>query len=176
MKIVKWLLGIVVALIVLVFAVALMLPNEYAVTRSVVINAPADKIYPLIATPAEWKRWSIWNERDPAMQISFSGPASGAGAAWEWQSKSEGNGGMKFTQVQPNQNLDYEIHFEGMDKPSTGVLKLDAQDGGTKVTWSMQGNAEGKLMMKLFIPFMDKMVGGDFDAGLKNLKKLAEKA
>ncbi|HTD05457.1 SRPBCC family protein [Undibacterium sp.] len=176
MRILKWLLGIIVALVVLVFAIALLLPNEYTVTRSIVINAPAEKIYPLIASPAEWKKWSVWNQRDPAMQMTFSGPASGAGAAWDWQSKTQGNGGMKFTQATPNQNIDYELHFEGMDRPSSGALKLEPQDGGTKLTWSMQGTSEGNLMMKLFAPFMDKMVGSDFDSGLKNLKKLVEQS
>lgn len=176
MKILKWLLGIIVALIVLVCAVALMLPNEYTVTRSIVINAPPEKIYPLIAAPAEWKKWSVWNQRDPAMQMSFSGPASGTGAAWDWQSKTEGSGGMKFTQAAPNQYIDYELHFEGMGKPSSGALRLEPQADGTKLTWSMQGTTEGNLMMKLFSPFMDKMIGGDFDGGLKNLKKLAEQS
>ncbi|GGC95104.1 SRPBCC family protein [Undibacterium terreum] len=174
MRILKWLLGIIAALVVLLIAIALMLPNDFTVTRSIVINAPADKIYPLVAAPAEWKKWSVWNQRDPAMQMTFSGPASGTGAAWDWQSKSQGNGGMKFTAATPNQNIDYELHFEGMGKPSSGALKFEPQAGGTKLTWSMHGNSEGNLMMKLFSPFMDKMVGSDFDSGLKNLKKLVE--
>jgi hypothetical protein len=60
--------------------------------------------------------------------------------------------------------------------PSTGALKLEPQGNATKVTWSMKGDANGHIMMKLFVPFMDKMVGADFAAGLKNLKALAEKA
>jgi hypothetical protein len=39
----------------------------------------------------------------------------------------------------------------------------------------MTGTSEGNLMMKYFAPFMDKMVGPDFEAGLKNLKEVAEK-
>ena len=65
--------------------------------------------------------------------------------------------------------------FEGMGKPSTGAFLLEAQAQGTKITWTMQGSSEGNFMMKLFAPFMDKMVGPDFEAGLDNLKKLAEK-
>jgi uncharacterized protein YndB with AHSA1/START domain len=175
MKIVKWLLGVIVAVVLVLVVVASMLPDNFEVSRSVVINAPADKVYPLLATPAEWKRWSIWNERDPAMQITYSGPAAGMGTAWDWKSKSQGNGGMSFTQAKPNQSLDYELHFEGMN-PSTGVLQLEPASGGTKVTWVMRGSANGQLVTKLFLPFMGKMIGPDFEAGLKNLKKLAEQA
>ncbi|MFZ6645584.1 SRPBCC family protein [Undibacterium sp. TJN25] len=176
MKIMKWLAGIVIALAVVLLITALALPDEYTVTRSVVINAPADKIYPLIAAPAEWKKWSVWNQRDPAMQMSFSGPPSGTGAAWEWQSKTQGNGGMKFTDATPPGKLAYELHFEGMGKPSSGAFTLEPQAGGTRVSWAMHGNSDGKLTMRLFGPFMDKIIGGDFDSGLKNLKKLVEQS
>jgi uncharacterized protein YndB with AHSA1/START domain len=174
MKILKWLIGSLLVLATLIIAVALVLPNEYAVERSVVINAPAEKIYPLIATPKEWKNWSVWNQRDPAMQMSYAGPDSGNGATWEWQSKSQGNGGMKFTDAMPPQKISYQLHFEGMGKPSVGSFHLEKQGTATKVTWSMQGSSEGNLMMKLFAPFMDKMLGPDFEAGLNGLKKLSE--
>ena len=61
-----------------------------------------------------------------------------------------------------------------MGEPSTGAMLFEAQAGTTKITWSMHGTSKGNLMMKLFAPFMDKMVGPDFQAGLDNLKKLAE--
>ena len=174
MKILKWILGSVLGLVVIILAVALVLPNEYAVSRTVTINAPSEKIYALVADPKEWKKWSVWNQRDPAMQMTYSGPASGAGAGWDWQSKSQGNGGMKFTTAIENQKIDYELHFEGMGKPSVGTILFETQTAATKITWSMHGTSEGNLMMKLFAPFMDKMVGPDFQAGLDNLKKIAE--
>jgi uncharacterized protein YndB with AHSA1/START domain len=174
MKILKWLIGTVLTLATLVTAIALLLPNEYAVERSIQINAPAEKIYPLIATPKEWKNWSVWNQRDPAMHMSYSGPEAGNGAAWEWQSKSQGNGDMKFNDANPPQKISYQLHFEGMGKPSVGNFVLENQGAVTKVTWSMQGSSEGNLMMKLFAPFMDKMLGPDFEAGLLKLKKIVE--
>ncbi|MES2050172.1 MAG: SRPBCC family protein [Pseudomonadota bacterium] len=174
MKILKWVFGIILSLVILILAIAMMLPNEYAVTRTITIKAPAEKIYALVVDPKEWKKWSVWNQRDPAMQMTYSGPATGAGAGWDWQSKTQGNGGMKFTSAVVNQKIDYELHFEGMGQPSTGAMLFEAQSGATKITWSMHGTSEGNLMMKLFAPFMDKMVGPDFQAGLDNLKKLAE--
>ena len=62
-----------------------------------------------------------------------------------------------------------------MGKPSNGALTLEPEGTGTKVTWSMLGTSEGNFMMKLFAPFMDNMVGPDFEDGLKNLKAVAEK-
>lgn len=175
MNLAKRILIGLILLILLISAAALFIPNQYGVSRSITINASPDKIYPLIANPKEWKKWAIWNLRDPKMEILYSGPASGPGAAWEWKSKGEGNGGMKFTQAAPNQAINYEIHLEDMKKPSNGALLLEAQGNSTKVTWSMNGSSEGDFGTKLFVPFMDKLVGGDFETGLKNLKVLAEK-
>jgi uncharacterized protein YndB with AHSA1/START domain len=175
MQLLKRLLIGLAALILILIAVAYMMPNHYGVIRSIKINTSPDKIYPLIATPKEWKKWSVWNQRDPNMEMLYSGPEMGAGAAWDWKSKSEGNGGMKFTKVAANQVINYELYFEGMGKPSTGTLTLEPEGTTTKVTWSMLGSSEGNFMMKLFVPFMDKMVGPDFDSGLQNLKLIAEK-
>lgn len=174
MKILKYTAIFILGLIALILAIALMLPNEYGVSRSILINAPSDKIYPHIADPKAWKNWSVWNQRDPNMNMNYSGTSQGAGAIWTWQSKSEGNGNMKFTHAQQNQQIDYELSFEGMGKPSTGSLILSQENGATKITWNMKGSSEGNLMMKLFAPFMDNMIGPDFEGGLQNLKKLVE--
>jgi uncharacterized protein YndB with AHSA1/START domain len=175
MQLLKRLLISLAALIFIIIAVAYMMPNQYGVIRSIKINTSPEKIYPLIATPKEWQKWSVWNRRDPNMEVLYSGPETGTGAAWDWKSKSEGNGGMKLTKVLTNQVIHYELYFEDMGKPSTGNLSLEADGASTKVTWTMTGSSEGNLMMKLFVPFIDKMVGPDFDSGLQNLKLVAEK-
>lgn len=176
MQLLKRLLIGLAALILILIAVVYMMPNQYGVIRSIKINTSPEKIYPLIATPKEWKKWSVWNQRDPNMEMLFSGPEIGTGAAWDWKSKSEGNGGMKLTKVTTNQVIHYELYFEDMGKPSTGNLSLESDGTSTKVTWTMTGSSEGNFMMKLFVPFIDKMVGPDFEDGLKNLKGIAEQS
>ncbi|MFO1336941.1 MAG: hypothetical protein U1F53_01680 [Burkholderiaceae bacterium] len=61
MKILKVLLIVVVALAVLVFGGGMLISPKYRIQRSTLINAPADKAYPLVADPQGWKRWSVWN-------------------------------------------------------------------------------------------------------------------
>ena len=53
MKILKWILGSLLALLVIIFAIAFMLSNEYAVSRTATIKAPAEKIFTLVADPKE---------------------------------------------------------------------------------------------------------------------------
>ena len=68
-----------VAIVVLLLGIGLILPSTFKVQRSIDVSAAPDKIYPLIADPREWKKWSAWNARDPAMKIAYSGPPAGSG-------------------------------------------------------------------------------------------------
>ena len=171
LKILKYLVGIAVLLV----AVGFLLPSTYSAQRSVTINASAEKVFPLVANHKEWKRWSVWNQRDPNMQMTYSGPEMAAGSKWSWKSKSEGNGGMEFSAVEQNKRVGYILTMEDMT-PATGELKFTPDGTGTKVTWDIYGNAGMNPVFRWFGVFMDKMIGPDFEAGLKNLKKLAESA
>ena len=173
----KWLkrllLGVVV-LIVTFVAIGLLLPSGFRVERSVMIAAPAEKVYGLISAPAQWKQWTVWNQRDPNMQISYSGPAQGQGARWAWQSASEGQGEMEFTAAVPNESLTYRLAFPEFGMQSTGKMMLKPQDQGVLVSWSNEGDMGNNPMNRWFGLFMDKFVGPDFEAGLANLKRVAE--
>jgi len=174
----KWLKRIVLGVVLLVailLAVGMLLPSGFKVQRSVEIAAPPSKIFPLIASPREWKNWSVWNRRDPAMKVEYSGPESGAGATWSWQSKSEGDGTMEFTAAIPDQRVDYALHFPEFDMRSKGQLQLQASGAGTRVTWTNEGNVGNNPVNRYFAVMMDSMVGPDFQAGLANLKELAER-
>src|SRR5713101_409319 len=101
MKILKWILIVVLALLAVLVIGGYLLSPRFTVSRSITINAPADKVDSFVANPRGWKQWSVWNRRDPAMQIEYSGPESGTGAKWSWKSKSQGDGTMTFTATEP---------------------------------------------------------------------------
>jgi uncharacterized protein YndB with AHSA1/START domain len=174
MRVVKWLLGIVIALALVFVGGGLLLSPKFTVSRSVVVDAPADKVWALVGAPREWKRWTVWNRRDPAMAIEYTGPESGSGAGWSWKSASEGSGRMTFTAAEPGRQVAYELFFPDFDSTSKGEVRLAAEGGGTRVTWTMNGDMGGNPLMRWMALAMDGMVGKDFEAGLANLKALAE--
>lgn len=174
-KLLKWLVIVLVGLALLLFAGGYALSPKFTTVRTTTVDAPADKVYALIADPREWKRWSVWNRRDPAMAITYSGPASGVGAVWEWKSKSEGDGRMTFTGAEPGKRLAFDLFFPDFGTTSSGALDLAVVGGGTRVTWSMNGDMGSNPLYRWMALFMDRMVGPDFEAGLANLKALAEK-
>lgn len=163
----------VIGLLILVLLIGFLLPSGFKAERSVTINAASEKIYPLVANTKTWKQWTVWNQRDPNMEIAYAGPDGGVGAKWSWKSKSEGNGGMEFTAAEPNKKLTYKLTFDDM-APTTGEIILTPSANATTVTWTMKGDAGMNPIGRWFGFFMDRLVGPDFEAGLKNLKKLAE--
>jgi uncharacterized protein YndB with AHSA1/START domain len=175
MRIVKWLLGTVIGLGLVLWLGGMLLSPKFTVSRSVAVQVAPDKVYALVADPKEWKRWTVWNQRDPAMQITYFGAASGATAGWAWQSKTEGDGKMTFTAAEPGKRLAYDLFFPDFGTTSSGELVFAAQGAGTQVTWRMDGDMGANPLFHWMALFGDRMVGKDFEAGLTNLKAVAEK-
>jgi hypothetical protein len=176
MKILKNMLLVLVALVVLLILVGFLLPRQVKVERSISINASALTVYPLVASPTSWQKWSVWNGRDPDMKMTFSGSSSGKGAKWSWQSKTEGNGEMIFIEDDQPRSITYQLAFADWGMVSTGTFKfVPTNDVVTNVTWSMVADMGGNPIFRYFGLFMDQMVGKDFAGGLEQLKVLAEK-
>ncbi len=174
MRALKILLAVLMALAVLVFGGGLLLKKDYRVERSIVVKAPADKVYALIDSSQGWAKWGVWYQRDPKMQVTELKAGRGVGAEWKWTSESQGNGAMKLTAAVPSQKVGYELTVEGFDA-SSGELLLAPEGTNTRVIWVMQGRMSGPVS-RWFGLFMDRLVGPDFEGGLVNLKSLAEKA
>jgi uncharacterized protein YndB with AHSA1/START domain len=175
MKFLKW-LGIVVIVLAAVLLIGgYLLPSTFTVARSVTIQAPPEKIYALVADPKGWKQWSVWNRRDPAMQIVYSGPPSGVGAKWEWKSKSQGDGAMTFTAAEPTRRVGFDLYFPDFGTTSQGDLRFVPQGNATEVTWTMNGDMGRNPLFHWMALMAGSMVGKDFDAGLAGLKEVAEK-
>ena len=93
---------------------------------------------------------------------------------WAWKSESEGSGEMEFTAAVPNEGITYVLVFRGMGMRSSGQMRLEPVGPGTRVTWTNEGDMGANPVNRYFGLFMDRLVGPDFEGGLKNLKALAE--
>lgn len=175
MKIVQWALAVIGILALSLLAVGYFLPSKFSVQRSVAINAPPKKVYDLVVEPKEWAKWSAWNRRDPNMQVTYFGPPFGMGAKWSWASKTEGTGTMEFVRVDPDRSIEYSLSLPDFGMRSVGTFKFEPAGNGTRVTWTNSGDIGDNPLKRYLVLVMDRMVGPDFEAGLANLKALAEK-
>ncbi len=176
MKLLLRILGGLAVLVFLLVAVAFFLPRKYSVERSIVINARPEVVFAQVADLRAWKNWGAWQERDPAMKMTFSDPSTGVGAWSAWESKSEGNGKMTLTEIEAAKRVVYRLEFPDMGTSSIGSMALQPADKGVKVVWVDAGDLGMNPMFRWFGLFVDRMLGPDFEQGLRKMKSLAEKA
>ena len=65
--------------------------------------------------------------------------------------------------------------LEPFPSSNTTDFQLAPDGDGTRVTWSMHGRHAYTTMLVTMFLSMDTMVGHDFEQGLANLKRVAER-
>jgi hypothetical protein len=168
--------------LVALLAIALLLvyaatrPDTFSVQRSASINAPAEKIHPLIDDLHRFNTWNPFDKKDPNLKGSYSGPRKGPGAGYAFEGKEVGKGRIEILEsAAPNKVTMQLDMLEPMEGRNTVEFTLAPRGEGTEVTWAMRGkNPFISKLMGVFIN-LDKMIGREFETGLANLKTLAER-
>jgi hypothetical protein len=153
-------------------------PNEFRIERSIVINAEPSIPFERVVIFRKWATWSPWAKLDPNMTVEFSGPKGGYGSVYSWKGNDKvGEGRMTMTGALKDKLVEIKLEFIKpwpQESKTTFTFEPQASGQSTKVTWAMTG--ERDFIGKLFGLFMDmdKMVGPDFEKGLKTLKEQVE--
>lgn len=151
-------------------------PDVCHITRSIHISAPPGQIFPLIDNLRAMNEWNPFVKAGPDIKLSYSGPASGAGAANDFEGNGKaGAGRLEIIESVPLSKVVMALRMIRPMKCENRVeFTITPQAGGSDVTWSMSGRQPflGKVM-SLFIN-TEKMVGGAFESGLAGLKTKAE--
>lgn len=148
------------------------------VERSIEIAAPPEAILPWVSDFTKWPAWSPWEQADTEMKRSYEGAPGAIGSSYAWVGKGKaGAGTMRATTVTPR-DVDVALAFTRPFKSTSDVhfaLTSGAAGGTTRVVWSMRSPKTAmSRIMGVFIS-MDKLIGGDFDKGLTQLKSVVEK-
>ena len=149
--------------------------KSFALSRSAVIAAPPARVFALINDLQGFNRWNPFAKQDPDLSIRYESITSGKGAAYSWVGKKAGVGRMEITDSVPAQRVTMRLDFsKPMEAHNMVNFTLEPQGPHTKVTWSMNGPATYVHNLMTTFVSMDKMVGGQFEAGLASVKALAE--
>lgn len=165
------LLGVVVLLVI----VGLFLPRQWRVERSIVVQAPAARIHPLLTNLKRWQEWAAWNkEMDPEVKYEYSGPEEGQGASWSWKGPKMGRGRMVVTRSEADKGLWVDEAIESDEINAHGSLIFAAEGSGTRVTWTDTGTLP-PVLGGYFVGQINEMLNSHFQIGLEKLKAAAEK-
>ncbi|MBI3409379.1 MAG: SRPBCC family protein [Planctomycetes bacterium] len=167
------------ALIVVIFiAVVAMKAPEFRIVRTAKMGATPAAVFAQVNDFHNWEAWSPWAKIDPAAKSTFEGPSAGTGAIFRWSGNNKvGEGGMTIMESRPGDLIRIKLEFlRPFKATNTAEFTFTPEGNQTAVTWSMSGR--NNFMAKAFCLFMnmDKMVGGDFEKGLAQMKSVAEAA
>ena len=156
---------VIVVALVAVLAYAATKPDTFRLSRSTSIKAPPEKIFPF-----------PYEKKDPAMKRTFGGASSGKGATYDWDGdKNVGQGRLTIAESSPPSKVTMNLDFlRPWEAHNVVEFTLEPKGDTTNVTWAMQGPAPYMAKVMHVFMNMDRMVGDDFEAGLANLKTLAE--
>jgi carbon monoxide dehydrogenase subunit G len=169
--------AVLAIVVVVVLILAASKPDSFRVERKATVKTDPGHVFQCINDFHNWAEWSPFEKIDPNMKKTFSGAASGKGAVYEWKGNNKaGTGRMEILESSaPTKitiRLDFLKPFEGHN---TSEFTMVPKGDSTEVTWAMHGPSA--FMMKVMHVFvsMDKMMGKDFEAGLANMKAVAER-
>ncbi|MET0333406.1 MAG: SRPBCC family protein [Rhizobacter sp.] len=152
-------------------------PDSFRFERSVTIAASPEKIRPLINDMRQFNTWNPYNKKDPAMKTTYRGPQAGPGAAYDFEGNGEvGKGTIQIIEPSAPDTVSMKLDMLApMEGHNLIDFKLQPQGTGTQVTWAMHGPTPYLAKVLHVVINMDKMLGKDFEAGLADLKTLAER-
>jgi hypothetical protein len=156
--------------------------RSFEVTRSTTVGADPARVHALIDNFHRWVDWSPWEDVDPQLDRTYSGPKAGVGAHYAWKgNRKAGEGWMEITGSTP-ERIDLDLAFMRPFDASQQVSFLirpirlgpTPNGTGTDVTWQMTGEQKGLMALMGRVLSMDRLVGKDFENGLARLKSVAE--
>lgn len=174
-----------ICLILAVAAVGLLIfaatkPDTFEIRRTILVEAPPEKVYAVLEDFDRAKEWSPYEQKDPNLKRERSGPAKGKGAIYRFQgNKDAGTGTIEVIDAVPPNRVTLRLDMTEPMAVSNRVDYIVAPAAGasqSRVTWAMSGAMP--YIAKVFSIFldMDKIVGKDFEQGLANLKAVVEKS
>jgi hypothetical protein len=154
--------------------IAALLPSQYRVERTVMIQAPDSLVYEQIANYEHWLSWSAWALRDQDASNDFMGEAATLGHKWSWKGEIVGEGSMTHVELVPNKRVVSELAFlQPQAMTATNIMEINPTPTGTRVSMAIEGSL-GYPVERIFGLAMDDLVGPDFEEGLNNLKNKME--
>jgi uncharacterized protein YndB with AHSA1/START domain len=174
---IKILIGLAVIVVAFAAIVALQ-PSEFRVARTATIAAPPPAVFAQVNDYRKWTAWSPYEKLDPAMKKTYAGAPAGTGAVYTWAGNSQaGEGRATITESRPNELIRIQLEFvKPFAANNTAEFTFKPQGDKTAVTWSLTGHRNFLFKAVGLLMNMDRMVGGQFEEGLAQLKSVVEAA
>jgi DNA gyrase inhibitor GyrI len=141
----------------------------FRVEKSVLIEAPVEKVFGVVRDFRQWVPWSPWVIAEPDCALSYAED----GMSYSWDGKIIGAGTMTLLEEDAPRSMRYRLNFLRPWKSESVVsFTFGKEEGGTEVTWSMDGTLP--FFMFWMKSMMTTFVEMDYERGLHMLKDYVE--
>jgi hypothetical protein len=170
-------LYIIAGIILVILLVAAFAGTKWQFERSILINAPLEKVWQNTNSLHAINRWNPWLDRDPNVKQEYSGTDGAPGAIYAWDSpeKNVGAGNQTITGIKENSEMTSRINFI---RPFAGVgdawIRLEHERGTTRATWGIASSTPYPMNIMKVFGVIEKNLNRDFTKGLGQLKSLSE--
>lgn len=173
---IKKILTVLAVLVVVLLIVAALQPADFRIARSATMSAAPAAVFAQVNDLHKFQDWSPWAKLDPAAKTDFQGPPAGTGASFSWAGSMQvGEGTMTITESHPSDLVRFQLDFrKPMAGTNTAEFAFQPEGDKTAVTWSMSGHNNFMAKAVGLVMNCDKMVGGQFEKGLADLKTIVE--
>ena len=179
MKILVGIILVLAGIIILLLIIGLFLRKDYSVGKEVVINKSKITVFDYLKLLKNQNKFSVWGSMDPNMKTDFRGTDGTEGfvSAWDSDVKNVGKGEQEILKIIDGERIDYEIRFLKPFKSTSWayITTTAVAENQTRVHWEFNGKMKYPTNLMLLFMNMEKIVGGDLDKGLQNLKSILEK-
>lgn len=168
---------VLLLLLILLAMIGMVLPSTAEVERSLLIEAPATRIFPHLNGMRAFHAWSPWTDMDPGTRYEFSGPELGVGSRMTWSSGDErvGEGSQEITASEPHKRVETRLTF-GDKGDGWATFVLEPQGDATLVRWQFRTEFGWDLFGRYVGLMLDSMIGASYDKGLRTLKGRVQQA
>jgi len=146
------------------------------VERSRVIAVAPQAAFEVVRDLRGWPDWSPWLLHEPEAKLEYSADPAAEGGWYRWDGRLIGAGRIEHRRLlapgaQPDGagRIEQRIVFERPFRSAADVAwNLAPVEGGTEVTWCMQGRMP--FLLRFLAPAMARMTGKDYELGLVRLR------
>lgn len=173
MRIIKWIGGIFIALILILSVGAMALPKEIDMKRQISINAPAELVFSQVNDLRAFSTWSPWADDDPSLSNTFGPIEIGEGASMSWTSDKMGSGVMTITSASPHDHIDVNLDFGEMGDAKS-YWNFSENSDVTEATWGMRTEIDEGFFSGWIALFVKTATASAYEEGLEKLKSRVE--
>ena len=163
---------VLAGLFVFITLLSLFIPSKLMITRAVVINAKAGKVYEQVSNLRNWKNWQPVFVKDSS-KIKFYIDEAGISNSCQWKSNGKKN---KITITTKAHNMVTANQCrEGENDVLNSIKILPLADTmQVQTEWNVLIKLEWYPWEKFYGIFIEKLTGQGYEDALKNLKEFVE--